>query len=58
MTETSELAVLFSSYNTFQQHVCGNMERSEANGVELRVIKDNMVIPMNSPHTEHWIQSG
>ena len=43
MTGTSELAVLFSSYDTFQQHICGNRESNETKGVELKVIKDNMV---------------
>ena len=51
MTRTSELAVLFSSYDTFQHHVCENMEGSEADGVELRVIKDNMIKEMRGWNT-------
>lgn len=51
MTGTSELAVLFSGYDTFQQYICWNMESSEASGVELRVIKDNMVKEMRGWNT-------
>lgn len=43
MTETSELACSFSGDGTFQQYIHGNVGSNEASGVELMVIRNEVV---------------
>lgn len=43
MTETSELAILFSGGDRFQQYVRGDMESDKAGGVELMMASRDKV---------------